>query len=461
MRIKFLPVILSLLLMSVGVSSCLDSDDTYEYSSDATIRAFGLDLDSLSTPFTIDQMRREIYNLDSLPMGADTILDRILIDTLETYAAYITSGLNDTIFNKEDSVDLSKGKRLNLKVHAYDGVTIREYSIWVNVHTQDPDSLRWKEMPSLPATPASEKQRSVVLNQNLFVYTSTTSAHRGALSDLGGIQWSTCTVNGLPADAKLASIVQFNDRLYITTESGKAFSSDNGEDWTEMDMQGMQMVTFLGGIPTDEVVGRKNTLTGVFVQDGTKFFCAKSEGESAWRKGEEEVPADFPLSEIYSTIRTTTSGVQQMTIVGYVSESVEATVPWFTKDGLGWADMSTPSDLFCPPMKNPAIMYYGGQYHIMGGDFKAIYSSLAGIGWQESADKFKYPQVEVPAVDGSTDEGTGDDEEDEEEKTEYKSLFEGKGDYSLAIDRNHYIWITWKDGSVWRGRLNKLGFKRQ
>ena len=44
---------------------------------------------------------------------------------------------------------------------------------------------------------------------------------------------------------------------------------------------------------------------------------------------------------------------------------------------------------------------------------------------------------------------------------EYKSLFEGKGDYSLAIDKNHYIWIAWNDGSVWRGRLNKLGFKQQ
>lgn len=45
---------------------------------------------------------------------------------------------------------------------------------------------------------------------------------------------------------------------------------------------------------------------------------------------------------------------------------------------------------------------------------------------------------------------------------EYESLFEGKGDYSLAIDKNHYIWIVWnQDGSVWRGRLNKLGFKQQ
>ena len=43
MRIKFLSVIMSFLLMSIAISSCLNSDDNYEYSSDATIRAFGLD----------------------------------------------------------------------------------------------------------------------------------------------------------------------------------------------------------------------------------------------------------------------------------------------------------------------------------------------------------------------------------------------------------------------------------
>lgn len=121
-------------------------------------------------------------------------------------------------------------------------------------------------------------------------------------------------------------------------------------------------------------------------------------------------------------------------------------------DGLVWVDMSTPTDFSCPAMKNPAIMYYGSQFHMMGGEFKTIYSSLVGIAWNESADKFRYAseKVIIPGED-----------EDDEDTIEYKSLFEGKGDYSLAIDKNHYIWIAWNDGSVWRGRLNKLGFKQQ
>ena len=43
MRIKFLSVIVSFLIVSFALSSCLDSDDNYEFSSDATIHAFGID----------------------------------------------------------------------------------------------------------------------------------------------------------------------------------------------------------------------------------------------------------------------------------------------------------------------------------------------------------------------------------------------------------------------------------
>lgn len=455
MRIKFLSVILSFLLMSIAISSCLDSDENYEYSSDATIHAFGIDsiTKGVYYKFTIDQLKREIYNVDSLPMGADSILKRILIDTL-TATGRVTSGLNDTIFNMNDSVDLStETGGITLKVHAADGITTREYKIWVNVHTQDPDSLIWREMPSLPASPASGKQRSVVLNEDLLVYTSTTTAYRTSVSNpnFESIQWGNLIISGLPSDTKLTSIINFNNRLYTTAESGKAFYSDNGINWEEMDMQGMYMVTFLAGIPADKVTGSKNMLTGIFAKDGKNFFCAKSAGETTWKEGE-EVPSDFPLKEIYSTVFTNASGIKQTVVVGNVEETVEATTPWFSKDGLVWADMSTPTDFSCPAMKNPAIMYYGSQFHMMGGEFKTIYSSLAGIAWNESADKFRYAseKVIIPGED-----------EDDEDTIEYKSLFEGKGDYSLAIDKNHYIWIAWNDGSVWRGRLNKLGFKQQ
>ena len=127
MRIKFLSVIVSFLFVSLAISSCLDSDDSsYELSSDATVHAFGLDtIYGKHYTFTIDQLRRVIYNRDSLPIGADTIINHILIDTF-TVSGWVTAGINDTIFDyTKDSVDfapiVNKQEGMKFKVHAPDG----------------------------------------------------------------------------------------------------------------------------------------------------------------------------------------------------------------------------------------------------------------------------------------------------------------------------------------------------
>lgn len=466
MRIKFLSVIMSFLLMSIAISSCLNSDDNYEYSSDATIRAFGLDTikKGIYYKFTIDQLRGEIYNVDSLPVGSDTIIDRILIDTLNV-TGWVTSGLQDTLFNNlTDSVDLREP--ITLKVHAADGVTWRKYEITVNVHKQDPDSLIWREASSLPTSPAANKQKSVILKndaeeENLYVYTSTTSAYRSSLGNPAHLSWTPIGVTGMPANTDLGSIVSFKNQLFVATPSGEVFCSENGNVWVNAgiqevkeskEVQSMQMSTLVATLEADALTGiSEETLIGILLDGGQKYFCISTDGKN-WTRGKETVSNDFPVKDIYATVFTNASGIKQTVVVGKTETSAKAVVPWFTMDGLTWADMSTPSDFYCPAMENPAIMYYGGLFHMMGGKFETIYSSRVGIAWNESADKFKYAMKEIP--------GESEDDDDEEEVT-YESLFKDKGDYSLTIDKNHYIWIVWNDGSVWRGRLNKLGFKIQ
>lgn len=452
MRIKFLSVIVSLLLMSVAVSSCLDSDDnSYDLSSDATIRAFGLDTitKGVYCKFQIDQVRNIVFNIDSLPVGSEKRLSRILVDTLQV-TGWVTAGLNDTLFNMNDSVDLSSP--IKLKVHAADRISVREYTIQVNVHQQDPDSLVWVNMEKPFAdAPVAGKQKSVILNEDLYIYTSPTTAYHSSIAQPWTLQWTQVSVSGLPEDAKISSIVNFNDQLYVTAESGKAYSSANGENWQELDMQGLQMVTFIADIPGDEVTGNKRALAGIFTEEGKNYFCKKNIDETEWSKGQ-EIPGNFPLEDIYATVQTIATGYKRAIIAGTTQEATKATIPWFSEDeGLNWVNMQ--NDVVpCPAMKNPSIMFYGNVFYIFGGEFEAIYSSLTGIAWYETEKKFMLPtnKIEVP--------GTGDDES----TITYEGIFKGKGDYSLAIDKNNYIWIVWnEDCSVWRGRLNKLGFARQ
>ena len=91
MRIKFLSFIASFFMVSFVITSCLDDDNNIEYSPDATIHAFELDTTGLGKyKFTIDQLKSEIYNEDSLPVHADTIIDKILITKLTTASGVVT-----------------------------------------------------------------------------------------------------------------------------------------------------------------------------------------------------------------------------------------------------------------------------------------------------------------------------------------------------------------------------------
>ena len=150
MRIKFLSFIASFFMVSFVITSCLDDDNNIEYSPDATIHAFSLDTIGygITYKFTIDQQKGEIYNEDSLPVHADTIIDKILIKTLTTVSGVITmknKADEDSIININDSIDLRNPIKIKVwSTEALAGISpdqTKEYTIEVRVHKHDPDSF--------------------------------------------------------------------------------------------------------------------------------------------------------------------------------------------------------------------------------------------------------------------------------------------------------------------------------
>ena len=162
MRTKFLLIIACFVFVSVAISSCLDSDTEYAYSSDATVHAFALDtIHGKKYKFEIDQIQRLIFNRDSLPMDADTLIDSILIDTFSVYG-YITSGTPDTMLNIENAQNLlpaASGNGMTFRVYAPDNLTSRTYTLRINVHKEDPDSMSWVRMASAPAAPPVPRRK--------------------------------------------------------------------------------------------------------------------------------------------------------------------------------------------------------------------------------------------------------------------------------------------------------------
>lgn len=418
------------------MSSCLDSDsNAYEASTDPTVHAFGLDtILGVSYPFAIDQLNRLIYNIDSLPVGSDTIIDSIRIDTFMV-TGYVTSGDLDTILNINNYQNLTgatSGDGLRFRIYAGDLVAYRDYHLKINIHQQVPDSVQWASRPlGLPFAPSDSVQfKAAVCENELWVYVAGVKdsivAYRTSAADFN--EWEETEID-MPADADLTQIIQADDCLYIATRTGEVYRSADGIKWTPAET--------LNGVET-LVCHSAGRLVAITEEDGAACFATATSDTSGWSPAG-TVPANFPRKNLSATIFHTANGLEQVMVVG--STESEHIIPW-GYDGLSWAMMDTGTSyaLYCLTSElgnNPAILHYGDQFYMFGEKMASIYESVTGLAWYKVTKKFILP------------EGIGSGHA-----------------YSLAVDNDYYIYIVAASAdnrsvNIWRGRLNRLGFARK
>ena len=482
MRINFLSIIACILFVSVAVSSCLDSEDTFVASSDATVRAFGLDtIHGKHYKFAIDQINRQIYNLEPLPVGSDTLIDSIRIDTFQV-SGYITAGLlgKDTIVNLNNHQNLTSASNIyrggdirptgdflngiKYKILAADMSTSLEYTLHISIYEHDPDSIRWQQLdtPGLPETSIAHQQTAVTLNDRILLYIKEVDGvslyQNGIYVPQAGkstdgqaySNWSKSALQGIhltevPAVVKLnvwnAPKAQTTESLYTVTE-GKLYKSINGLEWeTSEDFnttlpQGYTLKKLMGGF--------NGTLLGLLEQEG-KAYSITSNGElTAWKpESIYELPEKFPTENLYTAEYQTTNFLPQVMVVGKVAAEDEKIIPW-AYDGASWTllDPSTEYKSYCLTEKigyQPAVMNYDGTCYIFGEKLDFIYSSKNHLAWYEASKKFFLPK--------------------EAAKRE---------NYSMTIDNEQYIWLIsggtsnngQQNNAIWRGRLNRIGYQK-
>lgn len=144
---------------SLFAAGCNDDDDTLDVQipdasqSAVMVNSFNLQandsvLSSLdSVFFSIDLDHAVIFNADSLPVG--TRVDRLCVNIglPSVKTAEITmpndKGI-DTVVNyltsPNDSINFSKGS-VRLRLESINGEYERSYTIYVNVHKMNPDSM--------------------------------------------------------------------------------------------------------------------------------------------------------------------------------------------------------------------------------------------------------------------------------------------------------------------------------
>lgn len=429
MRFKFLSAIASFLFLCIAFTACMETEE-YEYSSDASVYAFGIDtIHGKYYKFSIDQLNRRIFNRDSLPMGADTILDRIIVDTF-TVSGSIRTGELDTLFNVGDSVNLTAAinnpEGVRFKISAPDAFTTRTYFLTINVHTQDPDTLHWNEMGSIKPATYTDDYKVVLMDDKAILLTANGMMAAYPLSAADNQQVEAEAISNFPEGADVSSLIAFGGKLYMRSAQNKLYASTDAKEWTHATGSAENVLALLAALPKG--------IAAIREVDGKKLFSTSADGIN-WVDGE-EVPQDFPTDNYQYTPMTTANGVEEVMLVG-MGETDDRTIPWFTVDGSKWGNMNTTSGYYCPKLDNPCIMYYGEAFYAFGSKLDKLYTSEVGIAWAEVKKKFLFP-----------------------------AEFADRGMYSMVIDSENFIWMILPDAEnasyeVWRGRLNRLGFERQ
>ena len=107
-------------------------------------------------PMTIDHIKGEIYNIDSLPYN--TNVEKVVFSTLNAQGTLALKSLfsgEDTLFVSTDSTDFRQPRQIT--VYGTDGISRRQYTMTLNVHREEGDSMNWQRVtnfdPStIPAT---------------------------------------------------------------------------------------------------------------------------------------------------------------------------------------------------------------------------------------------------------------------------------------------------------------------
>lgn len=253
---KYIPIYLLAALVALGaMASCNSKDDepaeeTAIAYSNVAVTSFKLSKnDSVvayldSVYFAIDLNNAVIFNADSLPKGTDvsrlvlqiglpTVQEAVLI---EPAAAGGEDREIDYVNNSTDSIDFSHGD-VKLRVVSYDGELSRTYTIKVNVHRVESDSLCWNKMAlaTLPGGLANPtEQKTVELDSRAYCLVSDGAAARVSVSaDPADVDSWTTTDANLPAGARVSTLTASGSSLYLLDEANALWQSADGVDWTD------------------------------------------------------------------------------------------------------------------------------------------------------------------------------------------------------------------------------------
>lgn len=488
MKIKFLPLIAVFFAATSIMTSCLDNDvDQITYTSETSITGFSLGtlhidrvgkdkdgkdsayVDTLNCsdyPFTIDQINRTITNKDSLPVG--THIDKVI--TSITYdagmLAYKPKGSErDTIWTSTDSIDFTDP--VEFKVYAYSGVEGKPYTITINVHKQEPDTISWKKFDNNPFSAGNlSEQKAVYANEKVYVfgkkndettcieYTKVINVSVPGEKEPKDNPTPWTSVTNVPTNIDTYSATAWAGNIYFLAGTNKQLY--------KLDANSNE-ITSVGTETFEMLIGGNDIKSELYAVKGGKSGIYK---ENTWTEDADPFTL-FPTGKPFFSNTTTASYNSNITSTvalcynqGTTANDTTALVFNRMSSDNKWEERI--QNLPLPKLENVTMIYYDEKLYAFGGGYKEIKpfsqfycSTDNGLCWRPVTECMAFP-AEVP-----------DTENPNKEYINFPNLYDTHhGNYSCAVtpklengtSRGNFIWIVWEDGSISRGRINRLGF---
>lgn len=476
MKIKFLPLIAVFFAATSIMTSCLDNDvDQITYTSETSITGFSLGtlhidrvgkdkdgkdsayVDTLNFsdyPFTINQLTREIENKDSLPYG--THIDKVI--TSVTYDAgvlvYKPKGADkDTLWTSTDSIDFSGDTYsmstitpIEFKVYAYSGAIGQAYKVKINVHQQVPDTIAWKKFDTNPFSAGSlSEQKAVYANGKVYVFGKNGNGTHIEYSDVANdnpSSWVPVTDN-IPSNIDTYSATVCAGYIYFLAGTDKQLYKLNANS---------NEITSVGTETFEMLIGGNDIKSELYAVKGGKSGIYK---ENTWTEDADPFTL-FPTGKPFFSNTTTASYNSNITSTvalcynqGTTANDTTALVFNRMSSDNKWEERI--QNLPLPNLENVTMIYYDGKLYAFGGEskkpevkpFSQFYCSTDnGLCWRPVTECMAFP-------------------------SEFSELYTAHNkNYSCAVtpklengtSRGNFIWIVWEDGSISRGRINRLGF---
>ena len=435
-------------LVSV-MASCLGNNSYNEtYSlTDAELVSFSLSSDSVpglaNVVFSIDQRAGSIYNYDSMAYQTK-IKDKVIV----TYSSgagtdnvlNITDG--DSIWVKsKDSIDISKP--VTIKTYALDGVTTKLYTVQLNIHQVDPDSMQYKQIASALPFLQTENTKTIAFNGRFLTYSKTGNEIR-LYSSSNLANWTQESASGLPSNAVIRGIQSSGNRLFACTDAGDLYVRYDltADQWVSVNKPpSIKVKSILGYLNAGP---KQSEGLSLIVETGGVNTFAFTKDFIQWEYDSitpTPVPDNFPLSN-FSSCSYQLMFTERISIFGGISSNgvVQNTV-WSTETGRYWAKLTGNRNLF-PPLEGANVFYYNNEFWLINGKSgnnynKEIYYSIdGGVTWQTKPGKCRLPEN-----------------------------YPGRYNASVVTDNNgkYFYIIGGKQATVlsdvWKGFLNKMEFE--